>query len=459
MYDMISDCPIMAQNENQSVVNWEAYWSSAEEHNLVKHEPLISSTLGIFVLFFSTLLGTTANVLAFRYFFTKNNVFFNAFKMVALSDIVICLLSTFYGFSLVAKRAPLLLANALFCFSWNVSWKGLVRFSLHLVAIQSILRTLKICRPLTALPKHISTVLVSLDLIIISSVIFSSRTKFTPVYTKSYASCIEHKITESSSISVNPRWQIGVILYTAFPYPIIATCCVLCLVKLLRGKKVAAAKKKGHAHHRNQSMISLLVFSSTGLILNAASFGALSMRASFYEGFDTEDGTQVWFLLYGNIVFRQIFITLNSVMNPFIFLWRMPEFRQKVISMKVFQPFYAIFSKHCCKTGQIESRVDEKNNVNNNKLQNKSQLKVAQNKPHSIIHSNLRNNRKNDPTNLPGSMEDNSPVPYRNTLSIMATSSHLSSAETTSRKMPEINDSELCPLGPVIVHRSAIDLD
>ena len=167
-------------------------------------------------------------------------------------------------------------------------------------------------------------------------------------------------------------------------------------------------------------------------------------------------------LVYGNIVFRQILITLNSVMNPFIFLWRMPEFRQKVISMKVFQPLYATFSKHCCKTGQIESRVDEKkgkNNVNNNKLQNKFQLKVAQNKPHSIIHSNLRNNRKNDPTNLPGNMEDNSPVPYRNTLSIMATSSHLSSAETTSRKMPEINDSELYPLGPVIVHRSAIDLD
>ena len=448
----------MAKNENQSVVNWEAYWSSAEEHNLLNHEPLISSTLGIFVLFFSTLLGTAANVLALKYFFTKNNVFFNAFKMVALSDIFICLLSTFYGLSLVAKRAPLLLANATFCFSWNVAWKGVVRFSLHLVAIQSILRTLKICRPLTALPKHISTVLVSLDLIIISSVIFSSRTKFTPVYTESYASCIEHNITESSSATVNLRWQIGVIFYTAFPYPIIATCCMLCLVKLLRGSKVAAAQKKGRAHHRNQSMISLLVFSSTGLILNAASFGPLSMRASFYEGFNTDNGTQVWFLLYGNIVFRQILTTLNSVMNPFIFLWRMPEFRQKVISMKVFPPLYATFSKHCCKRGQIESGADERNN--NFKLQNNFHLKVAQNKPHSINHSNPRNNCKNDPTNLPGNMKDNSPVPYHKTLSITATSSHLSSSETTSRKMPEIKDSELCHnMGTVIVHRSAIDHD
>ena len=359
----VSDFEIMAQYGNKSTMNWEVYWSSAEEHKLLKHEPLISSTLGIFVLFFSTLLGTAANVLALKYFFTKNNVFFNAFKMVALSDIFICLLSTFYGISSVAKRAPFAFANSSFCLAWNVAWKGVVRFSLHLVAIQSILRTLKICRPLTALPKHISTILVSLDLVMIFAGIFISQTKFTPVYTKSYASCLEHNITGATG----RMSQVGGILITVFPYPIIVTCCVLCLVKVVSGNKVAAravrSKLRGRAHHRTQSMISLLVFSSTGLILNAASFGAVFMRISFYEGFHTDDSAQVWFLLYGNMIFRQVFITLNSVINPFIFLWRMSEFRRSVTSMKVFQSLNAIFSNHCCEIDQTGPELKEGNDV------------------------------------------------------------------------------------------------
>ena len=442
----------MAQNGNQSVLDWEAYWSSADEHSLMKHEPLISTTLGIFVLFFSTLLGTSANVLAFKYFFTKNNVFFNAFKMVALSDIFICLLSTFYGLSLVAKRAPLLFANASFCFAWNVAWKGVVRFSLHLVAIQSILRTLKICRPLTALPKHISTVLVSLDLIMIIAVISFTRTIITPVYTKSYASCEVRNLTTSTTAKSFMR--LANIAYRAFPYPIIVTCCALCLVQILRGGKVTAtrSKQKGRASHRNQSMISLLVFSSTGLILNAASFGPILKTASFSKEFDPEDGTQVWFLLYGNIICRKIFITLNSVMNPFIFLWRMPDFRRRVTSMKIFQPLCAILSKHCCEIDQIEPGVDERKNFNNVKLQNSPQ-NIAENKPQTNIQSNLKNN----PPNLPGSMENSSPMPNCNSISFTASSSHLSTSGTMGRKMHEIKDLELRPIETVIVHRNAIN--
>ena len=440
----------MALNGNQSVVDWEAYWSSADEHSLMKHEQLISITLGIFVLFFSTLLGTAANVLALRYFFTKNTVFFNAFKMVALSDIVICLLSTFYGLSLVAKRAPLLFSSASFCLAWNVAWKGVVIFSLHLVMIQSILRTLKICRPLTALPKHISTVLVSLDLIIISAVIFFMRTKITPVYTKSYASCEVRNISNATNTSA--FWRFANIVYRAFPYPIIVICCVLCLVKLLKGGKLATtrSKQKGQASHRNRSMISLLVFSFTGLILNAASFGPILKTFSFSKGFDPEDGSQVWFLLYGNIICRQIFITLNSVMNPLIFLWRMPEFRRYVTSMKIFQPLNSILSKHCCEIDQIEKGVDESKNASNVKLQNSPQ-NIAENKPQTKIQNNLKNN----PSNLPGSMENSSPMPKYNFISFTASSSHLSTSGTIGRKMHEIENLELHPIEKVIVHRNA----
>ena len=429
----------MVQNENSNVVNWEAYWTTAEKQDLLNHEPLISCILGFSVLLLSTLVGTGANILALRYFFTKSNTFFNAFKMVALSDILICQLSAFYGISLVTKRAPMSFANKSFCLAWNIMWRGVVRFSLHLVAIQSTLRTVKICKPLAVLPKHICAVMVSLDFTLIFGVVFLAKTQFTPVYTKSYGSCREHNITQSpNSAPVNPLWQLGSILYNSIPYPIILTCCVLCLVQLLRGNKAAASRSRPRrlARHRIQSTVSLLAFSCTGLFFNLATFGPVFVRASFYRGFDGEDGTQIWFLLYGNIIFREVFVTLNSVINPFIFLWRMVEFREN-ISLGVFQPIYSTFLEHCFASRfQIRPRT---NAFHNNPQRH-----------HQNYH---QNNHLNNPQKLNSSRNKDDSVEPRHDPSAI-TSSQPSYCAITSYETPHS-----CPIGTVIVHNDAVNLD
>ena len=431
----------MVQSENSNVVNWEAYWTTAKEQDLLNHEPLTSCILGFSVLLLSTLVGTGANILALRYFFTKSNTFFNAFKMVALSDILICQLSTFYGISLVTKRAPMTFANESFCLAWNVMWRGVVRFSLHLVAIQSALRTHKICRPLAVLPKHISTVLVSLDFTLIFGVIFLAKTQFTPVYTKSYGSCREHDIRKPpNGVPANRIWHFGAILYNAIPYPIILTCCVMCLVQLLRGNKAAASRSRprGLARHRTQSTISLLAFSCTGLFFNLATFGPVFVRASFYGGFDVKDGTQVWFLLYGNVIFREVFVTLNSVINPFIFLWRMVEFRENVL-LSVFQPISATLSEYCCwigsqTQGRVEPEVDETNNV----------------------HQNPQDYHQNNIQKLNSSSNKDDSVELRFDPSTITSSQPSNLATITSHDTPH---TDLCPIGSVIVHENAINLD
>ena len=399
----------MAQEDKIDVVDWDMQWATAELQDKRDYQQLISSILGCFVLIFSTIVATVANGMAIKYFFTKTNTFFNAFKLVALSDILICQLSTFYGISLVKERNPLLFDNSKFCLVWNMMWKIVVRFSLHLVAIQSTLRTMKICQPLRPLSNSNRTLtgVVSLDLIVITGVFVMGQTRWKPIFTKSWASCIETITTELADdgpISL-PRnsFRVLILFYAVLPYPVIVTCCALCSFQIVK-RNFRSVNRRSRL--LTNSVISLLAFSLTGFILNMASFGPLIMRSSYYEEFDKDDKMKIWFLLYGNVICRQINITLNSVLNPFIFLWRMEEFRSNIRATVT--PFYETFSRHfrdsrAALSIQIEPR-GERADINRPKddIQMNSLRSIRQHKdpPRDLIygnHDDLDENRQPEP--------------------------------------------------------------
>ena len=324
-------------------IEWEMQWAAAVFQHQGEYQPLMSSILGCFILIFSTVIGTVANGFALKYFFTKTNVFFNAFKLVALSDFLICQLSTFYGISLVKERNPLLFENDKFCLGWNMMWKIVVRFSLHLVAIQSTLRTIKIYRPLRPLSSLnlILTAVVSLDLTVISGVSLVGKTQWKPIFTKSWASCLENTYVDDEPIGLSiSNFRVLVLLYAVLPYPVILACCVLCSFELVKRNFKSVNRR---AHRLAHSIISLLVFSLTGFFLNMTSFAPLVVRNSLYEEINKDDKMKIW--LYGNVILRQVNVTMNSVLNPFIFLWRMEEIRSTVTA--VVQPFYETFSRYC----------------------------------------------------------------------------------------------------------------
>ena len=404
----------MAQEDEVDSVEWDMQWATAEFQDQGKYQPLVSSILGYFVLIFSTVVATVANGMAIKYFFTKTNAFFNAFKLVALSDIVICQLSTFYGISLVKERDPLLFENGQFCLGWNMLWKIVVRFSLHLVAIQSTLRTIKICQPLRPLSNsnRALRVAVSLDLIVITGVAVVGQTRWKPIFTKSWASCIEAITTvlaDEDPISLQRNKARALILfYAVLPFPVIFACCALCSFQIVKRKFRSTNRRARLLTH---SIISLLAFSLTGFVLNMASFATLVIRSSFYEELKKDDKMKIWFLLYGNIICRQINITLNSVLNPFIFLWRMEEFRSNVRASVTL--FYETFSRHFSTSRtalniQIEpggERADigrPQDNIQNISLR---RLQQQENLPNDLIFSNHDNlNEKRQQQGLPNDL-------------------------------------------------------
>lgn len=287
-----------------------------------------NETMGWFVLIFSTALGSIANLLALKYFFTRQSVFFNALKVVALSDIFICQLSTFYGLSLVYGTAPLLFEDIYFCWGWNMSWRMAVWFSSHLLAIQSVFRTIKIFRPFLVLPKNVLKIVLCLDLIIICGlVVLTTGTLFTPIYTKSLASCMKLSLRQHVHLSFRILSKVVSFILVS-PYLVTLACCVMCLIKLVKQNRVAVRRSwpRNLVRNRSHSITSILAFSVTGLILNLTSYVPFIMEKLFIEKTVNEDDSiKIWFLLYANLTFRQIIITVNSVLNPFIFFWRMTE--------------------------------------------------------------------------------------------------------------------------------------
>ena len=474
----------MAREGNPNSIRFGIQWAVAEDQDQEKYQPLTSGILGIFVLVLSTALGISANILALKYFWTKRNVFFNALKMVALTDILICLFSTFYGLSLAGQREPLFFANQTFCWGWKISWEFFVKFSLHLVAIQSCLRTITICRPLWNLPNHILAVVVLFDFIVIVGFNILSGSFLTPVYSKSYASCMGRNVRPFKLVN-NPislmKSRSAIMFYSGLPYFVILLCCILCLIKLFTLNRAAVVRSRSRslnrprsssrnlAHHCIHSIVSLLAFSLIGFVLNFLSFLPIMLRDLIFEGIKRDGGINVWFMVYGNLIFRQINITCNSVFNPFIFYWRMGEFR-KYVWKTIFQPIYASYVQLRCKRAAFTSQI-ELMNMKRNTIDPQTNLHHATpNQTSTSIPNNLsRRHQIHDHHNSVKNCLPDEDRPLNTNLNLSrhdgipcitpAVSWHGTVNRARNQETREMSDSEFGSIGTVIVHRNAINMD
>ena len=315
---------------------WDVRWQLAKP-NMPWYDKRLCILLGMCVLVFSSAFGTIANILCFRFFSTRQNVFFAAFRIVALCDIIISLLSTFYGLAYIFHRKRIVFFEIRgFCIVWTLFWETMVKASLYLVAIQSVLRTLKICY--TALNISISILILTVTInfiviiapFVVAGVILDSdpNMKNQPKidYVESFASC-------SGAFNEPPIPALATqTLLILLPMPIIIISCILCVCKLFQRNGVTINDK------RKRSIVSLLVFSLTCLLLNVPV--CLMLLQQLLQRVPKSGGRQgafqsamaawfesTWMLWYGNGLIRRVSVSLNSVLNPFIYYWRMSDYR------------------------------------------------------------------------------------------------------------------------------------
>ena len=145
----------------------------------------------------------------------------------------------------------------------------------------------------------------------------------------------------------------------------------------------------GLANLISHSIISLLVFSLIGFVFNKASLGPMYVKASSFGwiNVDQSKGIKIWFLLYGNVLFREVVITLNSILNPFIFLWRMAEFRNYLFST-ILEPIHVMYVRHGRRMNLVQPSIEL---VNISPPQNKLQNNPGKQNLEDSFRSNLQN--------------------------------------------------------------------
>ena len=234
----------------------------------------------------------------------------------------------------------------------------------------------------------------------------------------------------------------------------------------------------------------MLVFSLIGFLFNITSLGPIYIRAvsSGWINGDQSKGVKIWFLFFGNILFRQVLITLNSMLNPCIFLWRMAEFRSYIFST-ILEPIHAMYVRRVRRVNLVQPAIELVNisptqdNLESNPGKHNSEdgsrsnlqncaLKYLQN---SVL-DNLKNKVKNDTQDSSQSQNGNQPqntaedeglVMEDEDQDIVLAPEHPSSSNTSTLEhisdATDVNPETFAPayvetssIGNVIVHRNAL---
>ena len=300
------------------------------------YDEIICSTLGIGVLILFTFMGTVTNVFSFRYFFTKPNAFYRVFRVAALCDAAICILSSLYGLSLLTQRSELLFGNEVFCTLSALLWTLCVRFSICLAALLSFMRVMTICFPLRSVPGR-PMIIVPTMLVVFITVLglrflevkpdFTHRFHFR--YTKMIVSCIPTAI-ESQGRSIVLQ------LFTFGPLLLIMLSCIVGCCTLFRQMRVLQRRLRTRQSDRKRmhSFISILVFGAACVTFHTPSYALKVLQllmTPFPSGQHAQySKQQVWLMIYGQLIFRRILLSLNSFANPVIYFWRMRHMREYV---------------------------------------------------------------------------------------------------------------------------------
>ena len=148
-------------------------------------------------------------------------------------------------------------------------------------------------------------------------------------------------------------------------------------------------------------------------------------------------GFKSWFLIYGYIVFNEITITSNSIINPMMFMWRMKDLRANV-SSTIFEPVYL----NC-----LQRFVHILNYAQRNFRTRNSQIEL-----HDV--SVRRTNSKINLQNIPQMNQDHPENENPDINDISSCTANI--LGSLARNCETFHESPLRDIGIVLVHRNAI---
>ena len=311
----------------------------------VKNAHFWDMTIGLqFIPFF--FLSTIGNSLAFRYFVSRpKNLPTILYICITVVDMGTGMAHFPVAGTLLNHRKPWLFKLKEFCIFWTIFFSLLQKFSMFLVMLLTVSRTIKIVYPFAEVRKRaVIAVLILYGIFLLASDIAVTQYGINFFYSKDCAYCYEYngsyygENTEIATVlkMVNFRF----VLQVGIPPVIISFSFAVSLAKLYfvtptTPKTLMPIIRANQRNRKQQASITITLFTGIFLMCNSLFFITKSLESVTYFMNLSYPGPffQNTFMFWFSWPIGKVYLTvLNTVLNPFLYYLRIKEFRKWVWS-------------------------------------------------------------------------------------------------------------------------------
>ena len=313
-------------------------WKWKEDAELW-YSPPIDTLLGTLCLT-CLLIGTPSNLTALIYFSKKRSRDTPTllYVTITLTDTVTCLLVTPVAISMFSGREPGLFSNSTFCNFWGMLWEIQPYYSVFLVFMLTVLRTVSLVKPLLVTKtKHVLAVLVGYYLFLVIR------------FTAGLAGDLgRYRYETKDGYPYNhftstwfAQWDIiaGVVLL-AFPIIPVAVSCVMS-VYIVRSSVAACQEdisrgSRGRGRNsKHRATTTILLLTTIYIVFNIPVFInyirlAIIVFGPTHTDFLNPDGNNRFVHAYSWLFTYIMSVALNALVNPIVYFFRMVRFRQAI---------------------------------------------------------------------------------------------------------------------------------
>ena len=300
--------------------------TNSTSHQLLLPIPEVDKFLGC-LSFFCMVIGTPLNLLSFLLFRNqKRTPNYLVHMVIALCDSWISFNGYPYALSMLSgSRQKVLFGNKVFRTLWAMTWDPFVFFSIFLVLVLGMLRTIKLAFRLVVLrEKYVVMVLVTYATFLITrvtvAVIFLGEFVIPPLNTYPFFS------PKDGYPNIELYLSITCLIFP--PVPIVLSALVSAFVLRSRRNQQSRNKKLRH-----QATVTVLIFTCLYLtcnipvLLSAIRFViqlATSFKVDIFNGPTVFLEYYIWPLTY------VVLVQTNALLNPMVYFVRMSWFRAGV---------------------------------------------------------------------------------------------------------------------------------
>ena len=277
------------------------------------------------------IVGLVGNIPSLCYFWRRRKKTIHDFLYTIASklDALISVASFLVAHSLLNSRTPQLFQSPVVCYFWPFAWDTLQRLSILTVVLISVLRSILIVYPIKLRTSRITIVvsLASIALMFVTAeiVFLNKSSQIRLKYVEDTSQCSITLTTGEKSQTLSWTTRIYSVIVQL---ELIIQCMAVFVSFLVSSISLRKKKVMQNDDERKFRRVSITIVLFTALFL-VSTLPSFMLQVTYFIRMFHSFAMSKYFLRsqYAHLVCSVILPLLNSAANPWLYLWRMPQYR------------------------------------------------------------------------------------------------------------------------------------